>query len=120
MVGLWPPISSRDLVPVCTHDPWLHLLTDIPAHPDLAGLQRHLEPRVVAAFTWPPPSASSWWVWDLTWEQVAALRVRRQEPTMDRWGEGGWQGRPHGLHGLLHTKDRVAGDETDQNTHIYM
>ena len=84
MVGLWPPTTSRDLVPVCTHDPWLHLLTDIPAHPDLAGLQRHLEPRVVAAFTWPPPSASSWWVWDLTWEQVAGLRLRSKEPTMDR------------------------------------
>ena len=76
--------TSRDLVPVCTHDPWLHLLTDIPAHPHLAGLHRRLQHSVVAAFTRPPPSAPSWWVWDLTWEQVAGLRLRSKEPTMDR------------------------------------
>lgn len=78
---------TRDLVAVCSHDPWLDELTDVGQRPNLAHLRRTLTAKEAAALgsSQPDQLEAKWWLWDLTWKQAKELRLQGgRDSTFDR------------------------------------
>lgn len=59
-------LLTKDFVPVCLHDPWLHENTDIELHPELSYLK--------TTATYEKKEMNSWFIWNITWAQIQSLR----------------------------------------------
>merc|ERR1712032_926624 len=77
---------TRDLVAVCSHDPWLDHLTDVGCRLDLAHLRRTPSWEEAEALSLGSKDELNpkWWLWDLTWEQARELRLEgARDSTLD-------------------------------------